>query len=57
MRQFEIGEDVLALNLRDGPKWLKARITHRLGNNVYHVCVFEILISFGKDIAISYVKL
>ena len=40
MRQFEIG-DILALNIREGPKWLKARITDRLGNNVYHVCVYD----------------
>lgn len=42
MRQFEIGDDVLALNLRNGPKWYKAVIIQKLGTNVYEVSVPEL---------------
>jgi len=37
MRQFEIGDTVQALNLRHGPKWLKATVVEKLGANIYNV--------------------
>ena len=37
--QFEVGEDVLALNMSEGPKWLNAKIVQKLGINVYNVFV------------------
>ena len=36
-RSFETGERVLALNLREGDKWLKGTIIQKLGVNVYSV--------------------
>lgn len=35
--QFEVGSKVLALNLRDGPKWMLGTIVQKLGVNVYNV--------------------
>ena len=32
---MEIGQDVLALNLREGPKWYHAKVTPKLGINIY----------------------
>lgn len=37
MRQFEVGDLVLALNLREGQKWFKATVTEKLGINIYEV--------------------
>lgn len=42
LRQFEIGDDVLALNMRGGPKWYKARVVQKLAINVYEVLVPEL---------------
>ena len=38
---FEIGEKVLALNLRDGTKWLRATVVEKLGINLYNVLVSD----------------
>ena len=38
---FEIGENVLVLNSRPGPKWFRGIITEKLGRNIYNVKVFE----------------
>lgn len=42
MKRFMIGDDVLALNVRNGPKWYKARIVQQLGVNVYEVYVLDL---------------
>ena len=36
---FEVGDKVLALNLRPGPKWLHGSIIQKLGVNVYSVLI------------------
>ena len=40
--QMEIGDEVLALNLRDGPKWYHATVVEKLGINVYNVHIHEL---------------
>lgn len=40
--QHEVGDNVLALNLRDGPKWYPATIVQKLGINVYNVHVHQL---------------
>lgn len=35
--QLDIGDSVLALNLRDGPKWYHATVVEKLAINVYNV--------------------
>ncbi|XP_068240182.1 uncharacterized protein [Palaemon carinicauda] len=40
--KFEVGDKVLALNLRDGPKWFQGEIVQKLGVNVYNVHVQEL---------------
>ena len=42
MRQYEIGDSVLALNVRNGPKWYQTRFVQKLGINVYDVPVPEL---------------
>ena len=37
MRQFDVGDSVLVLNLREGEKWLKGTIVEKLGINIYSV--------------------
>jgi len=39
---FEVGHDVLALNLRDGPKWYTATIVQKLGINVFNVLIHNL---------------
>ena len=43
--QYEVGQNVLVLNLREKPKWCQGKITKRLGINVYivHVAEFDVL--------------
>ena len=41
VRKFEVGENVLVLNSRPGPKWFRGVVTEKLGINVYNVHVFE----------------
>ena len=41
-RKFNVGDRVLALNLREGPKWLHATIVQQLGINVYGVHVHDL---------------
>lgn len=40
--QFEVGDKVLALNLRDGPKWFHGTVVQKLGVNVYNVHVHQL---------------
>ena len=42
IRQFNIGDRVLALNLRPGPKWYNGTITSRLGTNIYMVNIEQL---------------
>lgn len=39
LSEFNVGDNVLALNLRDGPKWYKGTIVQKLGINVYNVLI------------------
>ena len=39
---FYVGDSVLALNLRSGPKWLQSTIVSKLGQNIYEVHVHEL---------------
>ena len=39
---FSIGDNVLALNMRSGPKWYNATVTEVLGTNVYNAFVHEL---------------
>ena len=41
LNQFQIGDSVLALNLRDGPKWLNATVVEVLGVNTYNVLIHK----------------
>ena len=38
---YEIGDHVLALNMRNGPKWKHGSIMSRLGRNVYDVKLYD----------------
>ena len=40
--QFEIGDRVLALNVREGPKWHQATVVQKLGVNVYNVHIHQL---------------
>ena len=40
--QFDVGSSVLALNLREGPKWYNATILEQLAINLYNVHVHEL---------------
>ena len=50
MAQFDSGDNVLALNLSRGPKWLKATIVKRLGVNVYTVYVPDLDITWKRHV-------
>ena len=39
--QFEVGNKVLALNVREGKKWYPATVVEKIGINVYNVHVYE----------------
>ena len=41
IKQFDVGDQVLALNLREGKKWMKATIVEKLGINVYNVIIHD----------------
>ena len=41
MPNHEVGDKVLALNLRDGPKWLHGSIVEKLGVNVFNVLIHD----------------
>ena len=47
---FSFGENVLALNLRPGPKWYNATVTEVLGTNVYHVFVHELEATWKRHV-------
>ncbi|XP_068205135.1 uncharacterized protein [Palaemon carinicauda] len=40
--KFEVSDKVLALNLKDGPKWFQGEIVQKLGVNVHNVHVLEL---------------
>ena len=40
--QFDIGSSVLALNMRDGEKWLHATVADKIGVNIYNVHVHDL---------------
>ena len=48
MRQFETGDNVLALNVRGKPKWLRGKVVRRLGVTVYLVHVPELDITWKR---------
>lgn len=48
--QLEIGDNVLALNVREGPKWLKAVVQQQLGINIYNVHVLDLDIIWKRHI-------
>ena len=39
--QYQVGDLILALNLREGPKWYHASVVQKLGINIYSVLVKE----------------
>ena len=40
--QFEIGDPVLALNVRDGRKWYRGTVTQRIAINIYLIKIIEL---------------
>ena len=42
IHQFDVGDKVLALNLRPGVKWYSATIVERLGINIYNVKISDL---------------
>jgi hypothetical protein len=40
--QLEIGNKVLALNLRDGPKWYQSTVVQKIGINIYNVHIHDL---------------
>lgn len=42
MPKFEIGDTVLALNLREGPKWLIGTIVQKEGINVFSILIHKL---------------
>ena len=40
--QFDIESSVLALNMRDGEKWLHATVANKIGVNIYNVHVHDL---------------
>ena len=47
--EFEIGEPVLALNLREGPKWLHATVVEKVGINIYNVLIKNPLLTNNEN--------
>ena len=45
-----IGDNVLALNVREGPKWLKAIVTEKVAINIYNVHVVDLNIVWKRHI-------
>ena len=45
---YEVGDRVLALNLREGPKWYHGKILQKLGVNVYNVRIDELNIVWKR---------
>lgn len=39
LSEFNVGDNVLALNLREGPKWYKGTIVQKMGINVFNVLI------------------
>ena len=50
MAQFEIGEEVLAINMARGPKWMKAKIVQKLAINVYYVFVPQLGLNWKRHV-------
>ena len=46
--QFEVGDKVLALNLREGPKWYNSTIMQKLSANIYNVLVHDLNIIWKR---------
>lgn len=42
IHQFAIGSNVLALNLREGPKWYRGTVMQKLGVNIYNVLIHDL---------------
>ena len=42
VRVFQVGDSVLALNLREGPKWYNGSIIAKLGVNVFNVLIDDL---------------
>lgn len=50
-RQFGVGDEVLALNLGRGAKWLKAEVVNILGINVYDVYVPDLKVTWKRHLS------
>lgn len=48
--QLEVGDNVLALNVREGQKWLKATVTRKVAFNIYDVHVFDLNVIWKRHI-------
>lgn len=46
--QYNVGDEVLALNVPNGPKWYNATVLEKLGINVYNVYVDELEIVWKR---------
>ena len=46
--QFEIGSNILALNLGSGPKWYNATIVDKLAINIYNVFVHDLNVTWKR---------
>lgn len=50
INKFEIGDQILALNLRDGPKWYYGTVVDILGQNVYNVHVHDLDVTWKRHL-------
>ena len=48
IKSYDVGDNVLALNLRDGPKWHHAVIVEKLGENVYQVHIHNLDVTWKR---------
>ena len=42
LKSFSVGDSVLALNLRESPKWCEGTVVEKLGVNVYNLSLIHI---------------
>ena len=47
---FNIGDNVLALNLRSGPKWYDATIVHKIGENIYSILIHDLDVIWRRHV-------
>ena len=47
---FNIRDNVLALNLRSGPRWYDATITHKIGENIYSVLIHDLDVIWRRHV-------